>query len=113
MDTEDHQIDSTKEIDVIPEFGSCQTEVLESSIPVTVAKEETKAQDFKPLNHGALSGVSKKAQRKQAFVETQMTDKDKELAQDLNLANLDQAAIRKLIKEGKVCFKCRTRAPNY
>jgi len=42
-----------------------------------------------------------------------MSDKEKQLMADLDLAHLDDKQIKALINEGTICFKCRIRAPNY
>ena len=42
-----------------------------------------------------------------------MTDQDLKFQKDFNIGSLAPAEITKLVKPGKLCFKCKLRAPNY
>ena len=40
-------------------------------------------------------------------------ESDQALQQELDLQNLDATQIKALVKQGKICFKCKLRKPNY
>ena len=42
-----------------------------------------------------------------------MTDKDLKFQKDFNIASLAPAERAQLVKAGRLCFKCKLRAPNY
>jgi len=46
-------------------------------------------------------------------MQSTLTDQDHALQSDLNLSSLSQDEIKELVKLGKICFKCKLKAPNY
>lgn len=110
---------------VVPEFGSCSNdEVLTAGGSSTQpgssqAKNTPNAQpgSGETLTSGLISDAaskqSKKQQRKQAGYEKSLSEADAKFLAELDLGSLDEAAIKSLVKQGTVCFKCKMRRPNY
>jgi cytoplasmic tRNA 2-thiolation protein 2 len=57
--------------------------------------------------------MSKKAQKKAAHIQGSLSAADTKFQSSLDLTNKTPAEIKILVKEGKVCFKCKLRPPNY
>jgi len=101
---------------VIPEFGPCGGEADETAVvnkKDTSGKAPGKKKGGPSLTSSDLPAKSKKAKKKAAIAESMMNENEKQLIVDLNLEFLDDKQIKVLINEGKICFKCRFRVPNY
>ena len=101
---------------VIPEFSPCGGEggqEAETTKKAAGGKAPGRNKGGPSLTQSDIPEKSKKAKKKAAIAESMMSDKEKQLMADLNLGHLDDKAIKALINQGVLCFKCRIRAPNY
>jgi hypothetical protein len=50
---------------------------------------------------------------REAYLESHLSEKDVAFKEKMGLDNISEKELKELVKTGKLCFKCKQRAPNY